>query len=86
MGKRYRQSQAEKSCAVWGSECIVFLHIGSVSPSFLPSVKLFKSPEKAYKENTLCTFCCSTDYLGLSLKIKEVDRTQSESAVPDCPI
>lgn len=72
MGKRYRQSQAERSCAVWGSECIAFLHIGSVSLSFPPSVKLFRSPKKAYKENALCNFCCFTDCLELSLKIKEI--------------
>lgn len=43
MGKRDRQSKAMKLCALWGSE---FLHMRSVSLSFPPSVKLFKSPKK----------------------------------------
>lgn len=89
---RYRTSvsgeevQAEPGREVICSECIMFLHIGSVSLSFPPSVKLFKSTEKTYKENALCNFCCFTGCLGLSLKIKEIGRTRSESAVLDFPL
>lgn len=76
------QAEPDRLCAVWGSECIMFLPVGSVSLLFLLPVKLFRSPEKTYKVNALCNFCCFTDCLGLSLKIKEIGRTRSESAVP----
>lgn len=62
--KRHRQSNQ----TVWGSGCIVFFHINSVSLSCLPLLKLSK--KITCKEGTLCNFCCLKDCLGLSLKIK----------------
>lgn len=63
--------RAEPGRKVMCSESVMFLHIGSVSLSFPPSVKRFRSLKKTYKENALCSFCCFTDCHGLSLKIKE---------------
>lgn len=55
---------------------MVLAHISSVSLSFLPSIKLCKSQEKNNnKEKAPHNFCRFTVCFGLSLKIKEIDRT-----------